>query len=462
MRGTRIGSTTRLVLWTSLLVLVAVPAVAHRVAFVTSVTGSGDLSSWADAGGATGLAAGDAICVARAAAAGLANSANFVAWLSDSSDDAYCRVNGFSGTRAANCGESSLPAAAGPWVRADGMPFAGSIAELAQSHGVVFTPLQYDEFGDIVVTGDIATHTATGADGALAFDGESCTNWTSDAAGSSAGIGNTYMTSGLWTSSGSISCASQARLFCLERISGPALPTPVIKIRRAFLTSASGTGDLSSWAEADAGPTGAEAGDSICRNLATAAGFAEASSFKAWLSTGSAKAAERFVNDGPWETPNGVLFAKSLADLTDGRLVSGIHVTETGDYLGNYGVWSGTQDDGLVRAERCADWTSASGGDTGAVGSSGRTWGAGPGNTVPPRAIKSICTSTACRMPRAPSSKTASSGGRRRSGARSFPERRLESVRRRLVLRSRSRRWRCHRHHSRHLRRTGSCGTAVI
>ena len=48
--------------------LVASPlgAVARQM-FVTSVTGTGNLSTWADAGGFTGLDAGDAICQARAA-----------------------------------------------------------------------------------------------------------------------------------------------------------------------------------------------------------------------------------------------------------------------------------------------------------------------------------------------------------------------------------------------------------
>jgi len=53
--------------------------------FVTSVKGNGDLSSWPDAGGRTGIEAGDAICSARADAAGL--SGTFAAWLSDTDND---------------------------------------------------------------------------------------------------------------------------------------------------------------------------------------------------------------------------------------------------------------------------------------------------------------------------------------------------------------------------------------
>ena len=75
-----------------------------RVAFVTSVFGDGNLGSWPDSGIEVGVAAADEICQARATVAGLANSGNFVAWLSTTTDDAYCRLHGFSGKKSANCG----------------------------------------------------------------------------------------------------------------------------------------------------------------------------------------------------------------------------------------------------------------------------------------------------------------------------------------------------------------------
>jgi hypothetical protein len=93
-----------------LLVLSLAPttAQAQKVAFMTSVTGPGDLSSWPDAlaVGAVGVDAGDAVCQARALAAGLANPQDFVAWLSDNNVDAYCRIHGFAGTIVANCGQA--------------------------------------------------------------------------------------------------------------------------------------------------------------------------------------------------------------------------------------------------------------------------------------------------------------------------------------------------------------------
>jgi hypothetical protein len=68
--------------------------------------------------------------------------------MSDSVDDAYCRILGLSGQVAANCGEASLPTDAGPWIRTDGFAFAGTISQLTM--GVVYAPLRYDEFGSRV------------------------------------------------------------------------------------------------------------------------------------------------------------------------------------------------------------------------------------------------------------------------------------------------------------------------
>ena len=76
---------------------------ARRRAWVTSVTGTGNLASWPDAGGLGGLAAGDAICRARAAAAGLPNANAYRVWLSTAATDAYCHVQGLTGKRSNQC-----------------------------------------------------------------------------------------------------------------------------------------------------------------------------------------------------------------------------------------------------------------------------------------------------------------------------------------------------------------------
>jgi len=117
----------------------------HRIAFVTSTSGLTDLSTWDEAGGATGLAAADTICRVRAASAGLKSPENFVAWISSSEDDAYCRIHGLSGKKDEMCGQAELPVAAGPWVRTDGYPFAPEISRLLSPESLVFAPLVLDE-----------------------------------------------------------------------------------------------------------------------------------------------------------------------------------------------------------------------------------------------------------------------------------------------------------------------------
>ena len=62
--------------------------------FITSTTGKANLSTWPDAHGMTGLAAGDEICRTRAAATGIADATSYVAFLSDETNDAYCRLHG--------------------------------------------------------------------------------------------------------------------------------------------------------------------------------------------------------------------------------------------------------------------------------------------------------------------------------------------------------------------------------
>ncbi len=103
--------------------------------FVTSVFGSTNLSTWPQAQGQSGLAAGDAICQTLAHdGAGLPSWQDFRAWLSTSTEDAYCRVAGFDGLKVDDCGELGLPDA-GPWQRMDGQPFANSLSELTVGPG---------------------------------------------------------------------------------------------------------------------------------------------------------------------------------------------------------------------------------------------------------------------------------------------------------------------------------------
>src|SRR5690606_10801402 len=58
--------------------------------------------------------------VADQACRSAANSEQVVAWFSDESDDALCRLAGLGGKVTDNCGQDTLPVVEGPWVRADG------------------------------------------------------------------------------------------------------------------------------------------------------------------------------------------------------------------------------------------------------------------------------------------------------------------------------------------------------
>lgn len=331
-----------------------------RVVFVTSITGTPDLGSWVDAGGATGLAAGDAICQGRAAAGGLSNPENFVAWLSGFGDDAYCRLHGLTGKKSDNCGQGSLPESAGPWVRSDGFPFAPAIGELLAPTNAVFAPPWFDEFGQPTSL-FAAPLTGTDVDGTVIDTDRTCDDWTSTEASPGPVVGSAAATSSQWTHSGGVSCSySFASLLCMERVPGPALPDFAQGGLLAFVTSAAGNGNLASWPEADAGSGGIEAGDSICRNLAIGAGLPNASSFKAFLSDTSTNAIDRFDSDGPWVRPDGVLVAADKADLTDDTLFTAITVDESGSYLPAsdfFHVWTGTNPDGSGSAGHCSDWT---------------------------------------------------------------------------------------------------------
>jgi len=318
-----------------------------NVAFVTSVLGSGDLSSWADAGGQTGLAAGDAICQARAQVAGF--SGTFVAWLSDSSDDAYCRVQGLSGKRGNICELASLPNNAGPWVRPDGAPFADTIDLLADNH-VIYTPLRIDELGASV---NGAHYTTTDFDGSLTtnINRTTCTDWTDASGALQAQAGSTGATAVFWTQVFGFPCSTPARLACMQMGSGAALPPISAVGKKVFVTSGSSLTNMG----------GLAGGDTFCQAAANVAGLS--GNYTAWLSDATTDARDRLVTDGPWVRLDGVQIAVNNADLLDGELFSAITVNELGLHTNLHTVLTGTNSDGTKAADHCLGWTSADSAD---------------------------------------------------------------------------------------------------
>jgi hypothetical protein len=347
-------------------------APVNLVTFITSTSGDGNIESWIDAGGKTGLAAADAVCQARALASGLTGT--FKAWLSDANDDAYCRVHNLTGKRSANCGQGSLPVSAGPWVRMDGFPFGATI-DLLLDNGVVYAPIRYDETGT-TVAGPVVYVTNTDIDGSIHSSyPTACSNWTSNSGSVWTIGGNIDMTSRSWTNHVLFTCsANDKRLACMQTGSGPSLPSFASMGKKVFLTSTKGTGDLGTWPGA-AGKAGLAAGDAICQNLALASNLA--GTFKAWLSDSTTDAKNRLMSNGPWVRLDGVKVAENKADLTKGALFTSINQSETGAYDSNYGVWSGSTADGLKTANTCSNWTdgtSSFSGSSGAAASAGSSW----------------------------------------------------------------------------------------
>jgi hypothetical protein len=364
-----------------------------NVVFVTSVTGDGDLGSWADAGSNTGLAAADAICQARANAAGLTGT--FVAWLSDDNNDAYCRVHNLTGKKASNCGQGSLPASAGPWVRTDGFPFGPTIDQILNPNGVVYTPVRLDEFGDPVSETIPDYFTATTADGTFGLN-TTCSNWTSNGSGQvTAGYKNG--TTSTWNGYASPQCLNISHLLCFQTDAGGSLPNFAASGKKVFVTSITGNGNLGSWADAG-GNTGLAAGDAICQARASAAGLAIPANFRAWLSDGATDAIDRLTSDGPWVRPDGVKVADNKADLTDGALFTAISQDETGIYYGNWGVWTGTEDTGIKTTDTCNDWTNGTNAFFGDNGSASFAGSSNPGDGWSRRASGDPCDQSIRRL----------------------------------------------------------------
>jgi len=320
------------------------------VAFITSATGTGDLSTWTDAGGLTGIKAADQIC--NTVATRLSYTGSFMAWLSDGVEDAYCRMHGLTGQIKTNCGQTSLPNGAGPWIGMDGRPYLGRLNSATDY--ATYNPIVADDAGlAISLTNTlyfIGEYSLRGS------AGSNCTDWTS-AVSTQYGFTQHMATSnGLLHNSNQITPCSGTgnRLLCMEKGAGPVSGNFDFSAKKVFKTADTGTGNLSAWPGAN-GNTGLAAGDAICQDRAAAAGFVNASRFKAWLSSTTVNAIDRLTSAGPWGRADGVIVATSKADLTDGTVGASI-LDQNGKVQTNY-VFTGTLRSGLVGTGTCGDWT---------------------------------------------------------------------------------------------------------
>jgi hypothetical protein len=160
--------------------------------FASSAIGTGDLGSWPQAGGADGLAAGDAICRTLARDAGLPDPDGFVAWLSTSTADAIDRLGGFPG----------------PWKRVDG----AVAVRLGPAGPEMETTLNVAERRQ--VTGYWAW-TGTDNDGGWAGAGEDCGGWTVATGPPPSGAWGWMTDLVYWSNNdNSVDCSATLHLYC--------------------------------------------------------------------------------------------------------------------------------------------------------------------------------------------------------------------------------------------------------
>lgn len=147
-------------------------------------------------------------------------------------------------------------------------------------------------------------------------------------------------------------------------VGGTAVPLePALRVL-IFVSSSKPNGNLGGIAGAD----------TICNNLATAAGLPGA--YKAWLAdsnAGSAPASTFFQSPVPYVLPNGDIVADDWADLTDGSLDNAINVDETGAGSSPFtSTWTNVTAAGLRKGadadSHCNDWTVGDSSNTGRRG----------------------------------------------------------------------------------------------
>jgi len=341
-----------------------------KIAFVTSTTHTGT--------GLGGLTGADAICDNAATAGGLP-AGDYVAWLSDSTNDAYCRVQGYTGKRSNNCGLGALPAAAGPWVRSEAAAtprkaFAPKIDVLTGPNRFLYYPAVNNESGTEIASATDRVWTGTSETGEATTN--TCANWTGT--GVTGGAGLTHGGSTTWTRFNSVgadpSCSSSYRLRCMETgNSTVGLPPrhPISTIKRAFVTSTLGNGALTMWPDALTGANqtvGITAADEICKTRARYVGYTNWANFKAWMSTSSSltELVDRIVTlSTPYVRPDGVVLGATRADMLDGKLAGPWNQTELGTFVQGNGeaagpVWTGSYYYGnYTSGYNCSAWTSS-------------------------------------------------------------------------------------------------------
>lgn len=353
----------------ALLLLPHEASATKRRAFVTSVAGNGNLASWAGATGTNALERADSICRNHAAAALLPNASTYRAWISTADDDAYCHVQGLTGTKASGCNGAPLPGG-GPWFLANGISnYTGTLDEMTGPEAVMYRPVSLDENLDPLPAQFADRQVWTGTYRQGSAHPQTCGNWSSSASGSSGAVGDGLGVGERFSQANSRACDTTNHLLCLEPGASETVTLGWSPGALVFVTSAQGTGDLGSWPQAD-GLTGVNAGFRICRNLAAAAHLPAPASFVPWISTAAVDAVDRLTTNGPFRRIDGYSVANTVGDLVSGQPNNSLHMLENGTYLpgSDDAVWTGTFSDGTATSDVCLNWTDGGAVEYGASG----------------------------------------------------------------------------------------------
>jgi hypothetical protein len=177
------------------------PREPGALAFLTTVKGSGKLSTWADAGGESGIDAGDEVCRARAEAAFLPLPESFVAWLSDGAEDAKDRVT-----------------VDGPFVRVDGFLFAASEAAMLGNDADIRTGLNVTELETYYVQPHLGGNVWTGTFYAGEVALEHCLDWESELDTEGGNSGNSAAARFDWHHNGVPFCHVARPIYCFSNV----------------------------------------------------------------------------------------------------------------------------------------------------------------------------------------------------------------------------------------------------
>jgi hypothetical protein len=148
-----------------------------------------------------GIAAADALCAARAAAAWLPGSLTFRAWLATPAASAASRF-GWTGA----------------YKRVDGRTVATSLADFSDAATNADDPELPSGIwkSELDLGRSTAVYTGSPFEGGLSTTGESCSSWTSPSAGDTALVGLSSSTRGSWTENSLLSCDNSLALYCLS------------------------------------------------------------------------------------------------------------------------------------------------------------------------------------------------------------------------------------------------------